>query len=283
MKHKKIIFFLFIGLLAISFLIILIQSGKNQEQLEIIFFDVGQGDSIFINTPSNQQILIDGGPDTSVVSRIGEQLDFYDHHLDLVVLTHPHADHIMGLIEVLKRYEVDYVMYYDLDIDYDYYQEWEEVIAEKNITVLDPIEFSNLSFGQVNFQVIYPFEYLDPKIEDLNASSIVLQMEYQDITALLTGDATVEVEKEILNKGANIQSDILKVGHHGSKYSSSFEFLEKVDPQYAIIQSGEGNKFGHPYKITLNKLSGAGIEILRNDELGDIRFVCENGELEIKK
>jgi len=283
-KFKKTILILTVFILSLCLLIFLFYrtSGSSQE-LEIIFFDVGQGDSIFIQTPTNQQILIDGGPDTSVVSKIGEQLEFYDHHLDLVVLTHPHTDHIMGLIEVLKRYEVDYVMYNDLEVDYDYYQEWESIIDEKNIQILDPVGYSQMSFGEVNFKVIYPFEKIDFEPDDLNDTSIVLRLEYQDFTALFTGDATTEVEEEIIQHGDDIKIDVLKVGHHGSKYSSSFDWLETVDPKYAVIQSGEGNKFNHPHKLTINKLTGLGIEILRNDELGDIIMQISNGEILIKK
>jgi len=278
-KFRKIIIVLVVFILALGLLIFLFYRTDGKQGLEIIFFDVGQGDSIFIQTPTNQQILIDGGPDTSVVSKIGEQLDFYDHHLDLVVLTHPHADHIMGLIEVLKRYEVDYVMYNDLDVDYDYYQEWESIIDEKGIQILDPVEHSQVDFGEVNFEVIYPFEEIGSEPDDLNDTSIVLRLEYQDFTSLFIGDATTEVEEEIVKHGDEIKSDVLKIGHHGSKYSSSFDWLEIVDPHYAVIQSGEDNKYNHPHKLTINKLTGMGMEILRNDEIGDIRMIYDNGKL----
>ncbi|MDP2684652.1 MAG: MBL fold metallo-hydrolase [bacterium] len=278
-KFRKTIIVYVIFIMALGLLIFLFNRTESNQELEITFFDVGQGDSIFIQTPSHQQILIDGGPDTSVVSKIGERLEFYDHHLDLVVLTHPHADHIMGLIEVLKRYEVDYVMYNDLDVDYDYYQEWEKIILENGITVLNPVEHSQIDFGEVGFKVIYPFENLESDLEDINDSSIVLKMEYQDFSTLFTGDATVEVEEEIIQHGDNIQSNILKVGHHGSKYSSSFDWLEKVNAEYAIIQVGEYNKFNHPHKITIYKLTGLGMEILRNDEMGDITINYKNGNI----
>ena len=281
-QFRKFILVSALGLLVTGALVFYINRLSADPDLEIIFFDVGQGDSIFINTPSDQQILIDGGPDTRVVSKVGEQLSFFDHHLDLVVLTHAHADHIIGLVEILKRYDVDYVMYNDMDLNLDYYLEWEQVISDQGIKVLEPVDFQEMIFGEVKFDIIYPFYKLEGDIDDLNNTSIVMRMRYHDFSALLTGDATAEVEEKILQRDLDVSSDILKVGHHGSKYSSSANFLEAVDPTWAIIQCGQDNKFGHPHEITLRKLHGQGVEILRNDELGDFEFIYDNGELIIK-
>jgi len=265
------------GFFAVSLLLLGLAfwQGKN-DSLEVIFFDVGQGDSILIKTPSHHNILIDGGPDAMALAKIGRTLPFYDQTIDLMVLTHAHSDHVAGLVEVLKRYEVEQVLYTGVDDAAADFKAWEKYIDKNGIEMTIAQAGQIFQFGEVNLEVLYPLvDISHQKFEDLNDSSIVARVVYQDNAILLTGDAPVSVEEEILASGAEIGSDILKVGHHGSKYSSSREFLEAVDSEYAVIQSGKGNKFGHPHLLTLRKLESMGAEILRNDELGDIKFVCD--------
>lgn len=258
---------------------------RTSGSLEITFFDVGQGDSIIIQTPSNHTILIDGGPDSSVLSKLGRAMPFYDHTIDLMVFTHAHSDHVAGLVEVVKRYEIEKVLYTGVPHTSPDFIAWQDLIEEKGIAMVVAQAGQEFLFDQVEFEVLYPFEDVSgQKFEDLNDSSIVMRMDYQDTSYLFTGDAPVEVEEELLgyynllgssDPSYPLECDVLKVGHHGSKYSSSLEFVQTVGPEYAVIQVGEGNRFGHPHKMIIKRLEGLGIEVFRNDEMGDIKMVSD--------
>jgi len=291
--NKKIIAGL-AGLLIISaFLLFLVYFNEQDSRLKVDFFDIGQGDSIFIRTPSHQNILIDGGPDSSVLSKLGRAMPFYDHTIDLMILTHAHSDHVAGLVEVVKRYKVEKVLYTGVPSGSADFLEWRELISQKEIATVKPVAGQVYKFGEVDLEILYPFEDISQKeFKDLNDTSIVTRLEYQDVSFVFTGDAPAGVEEEIINYcnqaaarvaayPCALKSKVLKIGHHGSKYSSSLEFLKTVSPQYAVIQSAQDNKFGHPHKITLNKLSGLGVQILRNDEEGDVELVSDGKEVDI--
>jgi len=283
-KTKKLLLFIS-GLLVICIVLFWLVWQQESKNLEVIFFDIGQGDSIFIKTPSHHTILIDGGPDSSVLAKVGRALPFYDHTIDVMILTHAHSDHVVGLVDVLKRYEVGLVLYTNVDHTSPDFIEWRDLIEENNINYKIAIAGQEYKFGQASLEILYPFEYVgDKEFKDLNDSSIIVRLEYQDTSFLLTGDASVVVEEELLEfyKEEDLASDVLKVGHHGSKYSSLLEFLRAVDPLLAVIQSGEGNGFGHPHRLVLKRLGGLGIEVLRNDEMGDIRMVSDGKEVRIE-
>jgi len=283
-KTKKLLLFIS-GLLVICIVLFWLVWQQESKNLEVIFFDIGQGDSIFIKTPSHHTILIDGGPDSSVLAKVGRALPFYDHTIDVMILTHAHSDHVVGLVDVLKRYEVGLVLYTNVDHTSPDFIEWRDLIEENNINYKIAIAGQEYKFGQASLEILYPFEYVgDKEFKDLNDSSIIVRLEYQDTSFLLTGDASVVVEEELLEfyKEEDLASDVLKVGHHGSKYSSLLEFLRAVDPLLAVIQSGEGNRFGHPHRLVLKRLGGLGIEVLRNDEMGDIRMVSDGKEVRIE-
>ena len=128
----------------------------------------------------------------------------------------------------------------------------------------------------MNLSVLYPLtDISEDSFKDLNDTSVVTRLVYQDTSFLFTGDAPMDVEEKILQAGETVSSDVLKVGHHGSKYSSSLGFLQVVDPAYAVISSGEGNKFGHPHQITLAHLKQLGITMLRTDQLGSILLTSD--------
>ena len=273
-KYKKLLIILS-GLLLICFILITVAWWQGEESgiVTITYLDVGQGDSILIQTPSDNTILIDGGPDSSVLSKIGRQLPFYDHTIDFVILTHAHSDHVAGLVDVLKRYEVQSVLFSAVEHSSPDYLEWKTLLSEQGIQSVFPIVGQEFQFGEVRLEVLYPFEDLSgnpPK--DLNETSIVTRLEYQDTSFLFTGDAPVEVEEQLLHayQDSTLDSDVLKVGHHGSKYSSSLEFLRAVDADAAIIQVGEGNSFDHPHRLILKRFQGLGIPVLRNDLSGTI-------------
>jgi len=264
---------LFSGLIVLIslFLVFLFYQQKNKN-LKVVFLDVGQGDSILIKN-NNTEILIDGGPDTNVINKVSQYLPFYDREIELIVLTHPHADHLVGLVEVLKRYKVDKILLTKVKNGDSGYSEFLNLIEEKKVPYDIAKEKIDYNLGEnFDLDILYPFESIEGKeYEDLNETSIVAKLSFDNVSFLFTGDANQEVEKKLLS--SDLKSNVLKVGHHGSKYSSSLDFLKAVNPKYAIIQSGKENKFGHPHLITLRHLENLRVEILRNDEKGDI--VCE--------
>jgi competence protein ComEC len=275
------------SLLVIVFFLIgfAVNSQQDRTKLEVDYLDVGQGDSILIKTPYEQNILIDGGPNTRVLSELGENLAFFDKKIDMVVLTHPHADHVTGLVEVLKRYQVKKVLITGILDTAPAYLAFLKQISDQKI----PVEYANgladINLGQdLTLKVLYPFKDLNQqKIENLNDSSIVLKLVYKNNSFMFTGDAEELVETDLLNAKVDISAQVLKVGHHGSKYSSTPQFLAAVKPQYGVISVGAKNDFGHPHLRTLDNLQKQGIEILRTDQLSTIRIISDGNNIQLKK
>jgi len=260
-------------------------SFYRQKILQVVFLDVGQGDSVLIRTPDNQNILIDGGPDSTVLYKIGKYLPFYNRTIDLMILTHPHSDHVAGLVRVLKRYKVKKILSTGVAHTSADYLKWLELIRGKNIEFIKVSDSEKFKFvtGQTDgdnmiLKVLYPFSDISQKkFEDLNTSSVIVKLIYGENSFLFTGDLPAEKEEELISANIDIKADVLKVGHHGSRDSSSVEFLKKVQPGYAVIQSGRDNKFGHPHRRVIRNLKKNGIKILRTDEEGDIVF-SSNGQ-----
>lgn len=244
------------------------------DEFHVYFLNIGQGDSILIKTPENHQILVDGGPKNYVLQQLDEVMPFFDKSIDLVVITHPHADHVDGLVEVLKRYQVNAILMTGVDYPSPDYDEFLKVAAEKNIKVFIAKNDLDFKFGSVIFDVLYPNKpMLEEKLKNLNNSSIVAKVLYGGKSLLLVGDMELEEESLLIKTGLNLKADVLKVGHHGSRTSSSKKFLDLVKPEIAVIQSGKGNPFGHPHKETLDKLKAAGIkQIYRNDLDGRVEI-----------
>lgn len=252
---------------------------EKEKHLEVIFMDIGQGDAILIKTPYDQQILIDGGPDNTVLNRLGEHLPFWDKTIDLMILTHPHDDHVGGLVSVVDRYQVNQIYYTGVLHTSPNYLAWLEKIDQKGIPLKIMKIGDKVTLGDdLVLDTLFPFQDLtDQEVDDLNGTSIVNRLVYGQHSFLLTGDLTSVQEEEILQKRLIIESDVLKVGHHGSKYSSSPAFLKAVGPQYAVIQVGQDNRFGHPHLLTIQNLENADAVILRNDRQSDIK--CQSDKV----
>lgn len=269
----KILFFLSILAVVIGMAAFLL-SYKQPKDLEIDYLDVGQGDAALIKTPYGQNILVDGGPNSTVLRRLGENLPWWDRTIDLMILTHPHDDHVGGLVDVAKRYKIKKVLYTGVLHTAPAFLEWLQILRDKKIPVTIIDREQTIGLGEnLKIEIFYPQKSLaGTTVPELNDSSIVLQLIYGDNKFLFPADISTNVEKELLDKGEVVASDVLKVSHHGSEYATSDESLELVKPEYAVISVGKNNLFGHPNQRTLNKLERAGIKIYRTDELGTIKL-----------
>ncbi len=271
-------------LLAAAVLIWIAAFSAPNDKLKVVFLDVGQGDSIFISAPGGQQILIDGGPDPmGAVRALGERMPFWDRSLDLVVLTHPHEDHVNGLLEVLRRYKVDRVLERHVEYDSPAYAAWQRLIAQEGASIVQAQQGQIVALkGGVTIEVLWPQERLLKSTDsDANNSSVVLRLTYGDISFLLTGDIHERAERLIRSSGQNLDSTVLKVAHQGSKTSSSSEFLEAVEPVAAVILVGEDNRFGHPHKEAVDILLRYVSEdlLLITRDAGDIQFTTNGTRL----
>lgn len=238
---------------------------------EVSFLDIGQGDAELIQTRSGN-ILIDAGPDMSIISALDSSLPFFDQTIDLFILSHPNEDHFNGLFEVLERYEVRAVMLNNIFYTDSQYQKLLQKLVKKDILIIQGVRGVKLTFKDDKLFVIYP-EAMVSSREDPNKFSLVVSLDLGENYFLFLGDISASQEKEILPllPEKNNKSRILKVAHHGSRYSSSSEFLEKFKPHFAVIEVGN-NSYGHPHPDTLSRLTQIGAEIFRTDLDGTIRF-----------
>ncbi len=244
----------------------------DQTHVSITALDVGQGDAILLKFPHSQEVLIDGGPDGSVHAKLGKHLPFLDRSIDMVVLTHPDGDHITGLIDVIKNYRVDRILTPPVFRDTQAYHAFHEIATKRHIPIIaaSPGQIFEFASG-VQLQILASGDQddLDAGLP-LNDSSIVARMIYHDFDALLTGDASSVIEQELISAYPDLSVDVLKVGHHGSRFSTSKAFLESTKPSIALISVGRDNTYGHPHRETLHRLEEAGVRILRTDQYGDV-------------
>ena len=247
----------------------------DANRLTVWVFDVGQGDAIFIDAPE-KQVLIDGGPDNKVLDRLSAVMPFYDTSIDLVVATHPHADHVTGLDAALDRYQVDNVWWNGEGYNSDEERAFEDDFAMTDAEIPKMGETYDLGNG-ATLQVMYvPSLTLHQTMEDPNDASIVCLLTYGETTMLLTGDSGME--QEALFEGALPHVDVLKVGHHGSDTSTSSALLKQITPDAAVISVGEHNRYGHPDPVVVDRLERLRIPTWRTDLNGSIRITTDGGE-----
>ena len=265
------------GLLLIASVVwFLVLAQKQGQILETIFLDVGQGDSILIKTPQNQSILIDGGPNNKVLEKLGKYIFSLPKKIDVVILTHPHADHVTGLIEVLKRYDVGLVVINGVYLKTDNYNQFLVAVKNNGAKVLTAEVGEAIHFSEnLEFDIIAAPGGGVTNDNDANETSIVGKLIYKDFSIMFMGDAPAKIENKIMAYGDGLKSDIIKVGHHGSKYSSFMNFLSSVAPKAGIIEVAEKNIYNLPSPATLSRFIMSGINIFETGEKGDIKILSD--------
>lgn len=281
---RKLLIYLIFPLVAFAALSTIAEREVLPDHLlRVSFLDVGQGDSVLIRTFEGNDVLIDGGPSDAVLSELGRNLPFFERTLDAVILTHPHSDHVSGLVDVLKRYRVKAIYLPEFaDAESSDYQALLMLAEEKGIrkTYLRTGQRVWLDSATV-FDVLSPEGKVAGAVTDkssgegkgINDGSLVGRLSFGKTRFLFTADAGAPVEA-FMNGHFELKADVLKVGHHGSNTSSSVEFLDKVKPAYAVIEVGE-NRYGHPSEETLKRIEAAGAMVLRTDHDGTVTFTSD--------
>jgi len=253
--------------------------AESRSGLKVAFLDVGQGDAIFIQAENGNQILLDGGPNKAALNQLSKVMPFYDRSIDMVIASHPDSDHISGLIEVLKRYKVYSAMEPGTKSDNVIYQEFENLVKEKNIQDIFAGRDMRVNLDNgLYLDILLPV--VDPENLDPHAGMLVIRLVYGKNSFLLTGDMEKSLEGYLVFlEGHNLKTDVLKVGHHGSRTSTSEVLLGFSAPEYAVISVGKDNQYGHPHKETLDILNKFQIPILRTDESGMIKIKSDGEQI----
>ncbi len=248
--------------------------------LEIYFIDVGEGESIYIETPDGSRILVDTG-NLITGYRVYRFLKRKDvNKLDLLIITHPHPDHMGGsfwLLQALKvKKRCDNGQPLGKYIEQDIYKWYEELFRRGNYCTLK--RGDKLNFGEVSFYILNPGSYY----ENWNSNSLVIKIVYRDTSILLMGDATKSTERELIKiYGEFLKSDLLKIGHHGAEDATSIEFIDLVAPKYAVISIDKDNSKGYPSPNTINLLNRKGIKVYKTYEEGTITFISDGASLKV--
>ena len=245
--------------------------------LTVAFLDVGQGDAIFIESPSGKQILIDSGQNKKVLRELAKQMPFYDRSLDILIATHPDKDHIGGFPAVLNSYEIGTFLKTEVLCKNSICEKLDEQIKDKKIEgkIARRGMLIDLSDG-VFLEVLFPDR--DATNLETNLASIVLKLVYGENSFLLMGDSPLAIEEYLISLDAeNLDIDVLKLGHHGSRTSSSEFFVGFVSPEVAIVSAGKNNRYGHPHPEVLDTLNKFEIKVLRTDQDGTI-IIKSDGE-----
>jgi competence protein ComEC len=264
---------LFFGVFLSVYVLVWEERGKT---LAVHFLDVGQGDAIFIVAPNGNQILIDGGPPSGKVEQeLAKVMPFYDRSIDLVIATHPDQDHIGGLIGVLNHYKIGAVLVSGATSTTSTFQQLDGLIKEKKIYEYEARRSMRVVLNKdITLSILSPLKLYSG--QDTNSASIVSRLVYGNDSYLFMADGPIKVERELLyREGKNIESDVLKAGHHGSKTSSDEAFLALVSPSFTVISSGKNNRYGHPNQEVLDRLLKIKTAVLRTDEKGTITFLSE--------
>lgn len=238
--------------------------------LHIIFYDVGEGDGILIKTPTGEVVLIDGGPNEQIIYSISNDLSIFKREIDVGIVSHPHADHLIGFIEVFRRFYFKSIFINDLEYQTSEVEALKDELGKNDKISKELVAGQNIQMGEISLRTIWP-ELDTHCIDDINECSIVLRLDYRDFCVYFMGDVNNEVQGEMRNLK---QCEIVKIAHQGSKNAIDESFIKKVMPKIGIISVGKNN-YGHPYPETLKLLELNKIKIFRTDEFGDIEIISD--------
>lgn len=254
----------------------------GDEGLHVFFFDVGQGDAILIKK-GTFQVLIDGGPDETILSHLGRTLPPWDRTIEIVVLSHPHADHLVGLVEVLKRYEVGEIWGTGVIHTSEIYIDFLKEIRNRKVPYQAVSSGFQKKAEDISLVILAPIESLTgQRLANANLGSIVLKASFGRFSILFTGDAEAPTQQELIKKDADLAADVIKVPHQGSRDAALTPFLEAVRPVFAILSVGERNRYGHPHTEALRLYEHLGINLLRTDRDGTVSLATDGQTVWIK-
>jgi len=247
--------------------------GERPALLTVAFLDIGQGDAIFVETPDGVQILIDGGPDNSVLRELPKVMPPLDRDIDVVLATHPDKDHIGGLVDVLERYGVSLIVRTENRNDTAVSRRFDAVVeAETGAQIHYARAGQVITLGASTTLHIYS-PASDPSAWESNAASLVKKLSFGEIDFMLTGDVPISIEEYLIaTYGERLASEVLKLGHHGSRTSTADRFLDIVAPRYAVVSTGRDNRYGHPHDSVVKKFESRAIPLFNTAELGTIIF-----------
>lgn len=264
-----------LGILAVSSFLVWSAyfSIGPDSRMRVTFFDVGQGDSALIESPNQSKIIIDGGPDSSVLAKIGRYFSFYDRAVDILIVTHPDSDHLAGAVEIIKNYDVGLIMVNGKKCVSSLCGEFDKIVREKNIKTVSATKGQEIELGNgAKINVLMPENATAAALgkEGDNNFSIISLLSFGGDSFLFTGDAETKEEQFLIDSFPDLKAEVLKVAHHGSKNSDNQLFLEHIAPKFSVISVGAKNTYGHPHIETIDELKKIGSEILRTDLDGDI-------------
>jgi len=277
-RHRVLLSWLTICLVVVNLGLLTIVVLRPDQLGHIYFFNVGQGDAILIKTANNHHILIDGGPDHTIIEQLDTVIPPWQRTLDLVILTHPHADHATGLLAVLEQYHIDQLWYTGTDYSSQTYQTLVQQLSLRQV----PTQFANQGdsyhLDSVSLDVLSPIVE-HPVAEDPNETSVVSLLRYHNFSILFTGDATAHNEAVYSSLVPDV--DIIKIPHHGSQGSSSAALLSAARPEVGMIMVGASNSFGHPHPDTLAHYQSLGTTLYRTDQDGTTEVVTDGQRYQI--
>ncbi len=279
-KNENLVIIFFFAIIVFNiFLWVEINNSTSKKELAIYFIDVGQGDGQLVIFPSGAKILIDGGRDNGLVLfELAEMLPITERYIDLVVMSHSHNDHYGGLIGVLKNYNIGAFISSGHESDLECFAELRRLINEKNIQEINLYAGDSIRQEDNHFLILSPSPEM-VELWDENNSSLVMKLNSAGSKTLFTGDIGFKAEDSIIEKYKE-EIDILKVAHHGSKYSSSENFLKTIRPLIAVVSAGR-NYWGHPTSEALNRIRGVGASIFRTDLNGTVKLIVSDGNINV--